>query len=74
MIILFAVTEGFLDGVPLTDIPSFEDGLLHYVQQKEPDVYYDLDHTGEWQEGMQGTLQVLFAEYSAVRARKGSTL
>jgi F-type H+-transporting ATPase subunit alpha len=74
LVILLAVTQGFLDDVPVADIPSFEDKVLDYVQAKEPDLYYDLERTGEWQEGMQGTLQTLFAEYSAIRSRQGSAL
>jgi F-type H+-transporting ATPase subunit alpha len=74
LVILFAVTEGFLDDVPVTDIPSFEDEVLAFVQTREPELYYGLDDTGEWQEGMQGTLQTLFAEYNAIRSRNRSAL
>ncbi len=73
LIILFAVTEGFLDDVAVEDIPPFEGELLRHVQTREPELYYDLDHTGEWEEGMQGTLQTLFADYCAVRSKKGNT-
>lgn len=72
LVILLAVTEGFLDDVSLPEIPSFETDLLDYVRANEPDLYYELDRAGEWQEGMQGPLRALFAEYTAVRSREGS--
>lgn len=71
LVILSAVTEGFLDDVPLAEIPSFESGVLDFVRAREPDLYYELDRTGQWEEEVQGTLRVLFAEYSAARSKEG---
>lgn len=73
VIILLAASEGFLDDVKLQDIPAFEQGLLGYVRAKQPDLYHDLDRTGQWAEKIRDTLRGTFAEYLAMLSKSPPT-
>lgn len=73
VIILLAVSEGFLDNVALRDVPAFERELFGYVEAKEPELCYELNHMGELTEEMRDTLRIVFADYLASWSRRGST-
>lgn len=70
VVILLAVNEGFLDDIPLTDVPTFQSELLRYVRRTAPDLYHDLNRTGAWNDEIREALLHLCAEYSAIHARK----
>ncbi|MGQ9493086.1 MAG: F0F1 ATP synthase subunit alpha [Anaerolineae bacterium] len=70
VIILLAVNEGFLDDVALSAVPIFQQELLDYLRKMEPDLYYELNHTGAWSNEIRDTLLRLCAEYSATRTRR----
>lgn len=70
VVILLAVNEGFLDDVPLADVPAFQSELQRYVRRTEPDLYYELNRTGAWNDEIREALLHLCAEYSAIHARR----
>jgi len=70
VVILLAVNEGFLDDMPLADIPGFQSELLRYVRKTEPDLYHDPNRTGAWDDEIRETLLRLCAEYAAIYARR----
>lgn len=81
IITLLAVTGGFLDNLPLADVPAFELELVRYVEKNGPDLYYELNphgsgteyqRAGEWNDEIRNALIALIAEYSSVWAGRGS--
>ena len=44
---LLAATEGFLDQMPLEEIPQFETRLLDAARRQEPELLQHIDRTGE---------------------------
>ncbi len=47
IVVLLAVTEGFLDQVMLEDIPAFEENLLSRARRSEPERLQQINRTGE---------------------------
>jgi len=70
VVVLLAATQGFLDNVRVSDVPALEDELLDYVETEEPDLFYELNHSGDLSDEMRDILHSRFAEYAAIRARK----
>ncbi len=68
IITLFAAGQRLLDGVELSDVRAFERNLLLYVRAKQPDMYHELDRTGEWTDETRRALRTTFADYLIVRA------
>jgi len=61
--ILLAVTEGFLDDVPVEDVPAFERGLLARLQTTHLGVCRQLDRHCELDEETRAELLELIADY-----------
>jgi F-type H+-transporting ATPase subunit alpha len=68
VILLLAVTEGFLDDVALEDVPAFGAGLIHAVEKHAPELDFALNRDGDWSDEIRGELVTLFAEYAASAA------
>ncbi len=66
IISLRAVTEGFVDDLPLSEVAAFEAELVRYVERNDPELYYKLNREGEWNDEIRKTLVALIAEYAAV--------
>ena len=73
LIILLAVTQGFLDDVGLEAVPDFERDLLRVVRETEPDLYGELKESEELSEQMTEALLKLFGEYHATWLRREGT-
>lgn len=54
--ILLAVTQGFLDDLPLTDIAPFEDALLTRLDVELPEICAEINRTGEMTDTMREAL------------------
>ena len=65
IVILLAAIEGFLDDVPLEDVPAFERGLLLHLQAEHPGLYHHIDRSGELDEETRDILLTMLAEYHA---------
>ena len=66
--VLLAAGQGFLDGVALSDVSSFEQQLLGRVEDMEPDLVRELDRTGELTSEMQDRLDAILVEFTGVRS------
>ena len=47
VVILYAVNEGLLEGIPLEQCGAFEDGLLRQVNSANPDMMKTIGDTGD---------------------------
>jgi F-type H+-transporting ATPase subunit alpha len=47
VILIFAVTNGFLDDVPVQDARRFEDELFPYVESRHPDIAKSISESGD---------------------------
>ncbi len=47
VVILFAVTEGYFDNVPIDEIPEAESGLLEYIRTRHGDLLDNIKSSGD---------------------------
>ena len=63
VIILYAVTHGFLDNVPVEKVSDFEKDFLSYCQIHGQKLFADMIQTKELTEGQEEELKKLIAEF-----------
>ena len=61
--ILLVAVEGFLDDVPAEDVPAFESGLLARFEAGYPELYHQINRSGELTKEAREVLMAMFAEY-----------
>ena len=54
---LYAATSGFLDDIPVVDVPDFVEGLAPFIEETEPYLHHHMNRTGEWNEELAETLE-----------------
>lgn len=65
VVILYALTQGFLDSIPVTDILSFEQQLFDYIEQNYPELFEtikttkDLPNTEDLEAAIQACKELL---------------
>jgi F-type H+-transporting ATPase subunit alpha len=47
IVVLLAATEGIVDQISVEDVPAFEEGLLDLAQRREPELFQQINRTGE---------------------------
>lgn len=65
---LLAVTEGFMDDLPIEGVASFGAGLVHYVEKHAPELHFALSRDGDWSDEIRSGLVALFTQYDASTA------
>jgi F-type H+-transporting ATPase subunit alpha len=65
VVILYAITEGFLDDVGLEEMAAFEQGLVERVGAEHPELQ-QVNRTGELTPEMRSTLEETIAEFRGV--------
>jgi len=60
---LYAATAGFLDDVPVNEVPAFVEGLPSFIERTEPYLYHHVNRTGEWNEELRETLEKALRTY-----------
>ncbi|HNT06197.1 MAG TPA: F0F1 ATP synthase subunit alpha [Anaerolineae bacterium] len=68
VIMLLAVTEGFMDDLPIEGVASFGAGLVHYVEKHAPELHFALSRDGDWSDEIRSGLVALFTQYDASTA------
>jgi F-type H+-transporting ATPase subunit alpha len=63
--VILAATEGYLDDVPLEDVPAFESGLLAHLEAVRPEIQQRINRTGELTAEMRETVTQTVAKYHA---------
>ncbi len=62
LVILLAATEGYLDDIPLQDVPAFERGLLTRFETEHPELIRQLQQGDELTEEIQEVLRKTIAD------------
>jgi len=62
--VIFAGVNGYLDGLPVTQVRSYEDGLLALLRSKHEDILNDIRDTRDLSSEMEGKLKDVVDEYS----------
>ncbi|MDP6550342.1 MAG: F0F1 ATP synthase subunit alpha [Dehalococcoidia bacterium] len=65
VVILFAVNEGLLEGVPLDQCGAFEDGLLRQVSSAHPDTMKSIGETGDLTKEIEAVLAKAITDFKA---------
>ena len=63
VVILYAVNNGDLDDIPIDRCRDFEDGLLRYVENAQPDLGKTIAETGDLAEDVEGRLKTVIQEF-----------
>lgn len=63
VVILFALTRGFIDDVPLENIKAFEEGLLDYTEQNAKKFYEEVNTTKMWTDEGEAELIKAIADF-----------
>ena len=63
IVTLWAATEGYLDEIPLEQVPSFEEELLAHFEMEHPELIHQLNHQGELTEPIRAALQQTINNY-----------
>ncbi|MYJ67844.1 MAG: F0F1 ATP synthase subunit alpha, partial [Gemmatimonadetes bacterium] len=65
---IYAVTNGFLDGVEVDDCRKWERGFLEFIESRFDDVLIGLRQEGQLTEDIEGRLRTCIEEYNEVFA------
>ncbi|MBN2005676.1 MAG: F0F1 ATP synthase subunit alpha [Anaerolineae bacterium] len=63
ILILLAVTRGYLDAIPVEKVALFEHDLLRHVQASQPGTFLKIDRTGELDEAASNVLCEMIETY-----------
>jgi F-type H+-transporting ATPase subunit alpha len=47
VIVIYAVTEGHMDDIPISDVRRFEDGLREFFRTRQPGLLTEIRDTGK---------------------------
>jgi len=70
VVTLLAGTEGILDAVALSDVPAVERELWSCVQEKVPDVWDEINRTGELSDEARETLRAVITDYCTASSQR----
>ena len=62
--VIYAGVNGYLDGVPASDVPRYEEGLIHELTAKGQEILKALGDTGQLDEATEGKLKALVDGYT----------
>jgi F-type H+-transporting ATPase subunit alpha len=65
VVILFAVNEGLLEGLPLDQCTAFQDQLLRQVSSAHPDIMQSIAETGDMMEEVETRLTKAISDFKA---------
>ncbi|MFW6102843.1 MAG: F0F1 ATP synthase subunit alpha [Chloroflexota bacterium] len=68
VISLYAVTNGFVDDVPLGDVRAWENDLYGFVDASHPGIVRDIERNEEWSGELEGELIKVLREFLLARA------
>jgi F-type H+/Na+-transporting ATPase subunit alpha len=60
---IFAVTNGYLDGLPLGDVKRFETELLEFLRSRHPDIGREIIETGKLEEVLEKKLRAAIEDF-----------
>ncbi len=63
VIVIYAVTNGYLDDIPVTDIRKFEKGLIKFMQDTKPEVGESIVETGKLEEETEEKLKEAIKDF-----------
>ena len=63
VVILYAVNNGDLDDIPIDRCRDFEEGLLRYVENAQPDLGKTIAETGDLAEDVEARLKTVIQEF-----------
>ncbi|MCK8816393.1 F0F1 ATP synthase subunit alpha [Natroniella sulfidigena] len=63
VVIIYAVTNGHLDDIPVEDIEEFEDQFISFVQNSHPEIGEAIAETGELEEETEEKLKAAIEEF-----------
>lgn len=66
VVILFATTSGYLDKIPLGNIESFEKELLVHFEHDHPQIFAQINRSGEITEEVRAALNEILENFCAV--------
>ena len=63
ILVIFAVTNGFLDDVPVADAKRFEEELLQYLESRNPDIQKTIAESGDLPDDTEEALRAAIKEF-----------
>ncbi len=73
IVAIYAVTNGFLDGVEVDDVRKWERGFLEFIESRFDDVLIGLRQEGQLTEDIEGRLRTCIEEYNEVFAAENES-
>lgn len=62
VVVLYALSQGYMDSVPITRVKAFEEYITSYVETNGPEFYEDIKKTGMWTDASEAKLKELLGE------------
>jgi F-type H+-transporting ATPase subunit alpha len=62
--VIYAGVNGFLDGVPVSKVGSYEEGLRHELQDKGQEILASIRETGDLKEDVEKQLREMVSAYT----------
>jgi F-type H+-transporting ATPase subunit alpha len=69
---IFAGTEGFLDDIPIRDVPRFEKSFLTYISDSRPEIRAALDRDKKLTDAIAADLKSALSEFKTHHFRSGA--
>lgn len=70
VMILYAVTNGYLDNVPVPEVKAFQNGFLRWVREAHPEIGRAIAETTDFTEETEAALRRALEEFKASDPRK----
>lgn len=61
--ILFAGANGYLDDLEVVRLASFEEGLMKFIDEKYPDIFHEIEKTGDLSDELQEKMHAALKEF-----------
>ena len=68
---IYAGTEGFLDDIPVRDVPRFETAFLAFIRDRKPEIRAALDREKKMTDAIATDLKAALAEFKAKHFHAG---
>jgi F-type H+/Na+-transporting ATPase subunit alpha len=63
VVVLYALTKGYMDEIPVEKIKEFEEGLVNYTENNAKKFYKEITETNMWTDAGEAELKKVIEEF-----------
>ncbi len=71
VVVIFAGVNGYVDSLPVEEVKTFEEGLLKWMRERNPNILHQIKDTGELPEAAEAELRQAIEDYKKSMKAEG---